>query len=147
MAYRHIVVTIDGSETALAAVKQAATLAKAFDSKVTAIYVLTAEPILGAEFMTLDAMQEEYLSEIREKAQQDLKQAEQLFAEQGISIDSKICEGFPVHHEIVESAKTLDADLIVMGSHGRKGFKKLVLGSVAQSVLGESHIPVLVVRG
>lgn len=39
-----------------------------------------------------------------------------------------------------------NADLLVMGSHGRTGFKKLVLGSVAQKVLGEIYIPVLIVR-
>ena len=48
--------------------------------------------------------------------------------------------------EIIKEAETSKADLIVIGSHGRTGLKRLFLGSVAQSVLGEAHIPVLVVR-
>ncbi|EMP8612981.1 universal stress protein, partial [Acinetobacter baumannii] len=55
-------------------------------------------------------------------------------------------EGFVVHEEIIQAAQELNADLIVMGSHGRTSVRKLVLGSVAQKVLGESHIPVLIVR-
>ena len=48
---------------------------------------------------------------------------------------------------IIEAAEAGGADLIVMGSHGRSGFEKLVLGSVAQRVLSHAHQPVLVVRG
>ena len=51
-----------------------------------------------------------------------------------------------VHREIIKEAETSKADLIVIGSHGRTGLKRLFLGSVAQNVLGEAHIPVLVVR-
>ena len=47
---------------------------------------------------------------------------------------------------VVQSAKTIGADLIVMGSHGRSGLEKLVLGSVTQAVLSHTHLPVLVVR-
>jgi len=53
---------------------------------------------------------------------------------------------YTVNGEIISAAQNLGADLIIMGSHGRTGFKKFILGSVAQKVLGESHIPVLVVR-
>jgi len=47
---------------------------------------------------------------------------------------------------VVQSAKSIGADLIVMGSHGRSGLEKLVLGSVTQAVLSHTHLPVLVVR-
>ncbi len=47
---------------------------------------------------------------------------------------------------VVEAADSLKADLIVMGSHGRSGLEKVVLGSVAQAVLSHTHLPVLVVR-
>ena len=51
-----------------------------------------------------------------------------------------------IHREIARAATEMNADLIVMGSHGRTGLKKLFLGSVAQSVLGEGNVPVLIVR-
>ncbi|OUY06358.1 universal stress protein [Acinetobacter populi] len=147
MAYQHILVPVDGSDTSLVAVKQAADLAKAFGSKVTAICVLTLDPFIGVEFINTRDMQDDYLKQARAGIQQILDQAKQQFAQQGIEVDTKIVEGQIIHKEIVNAVEQLHADLLVIGSHGRKGIKKMVLGSVAQSVLGEINIPVLVVRG
>ncbi|MFU8927129.1 universal stress protein [Acinetobacter puyangensis] len=147
MAYQHILVPVDGSDTSLVAVKQAADLAKAFGSKVTAICVLTLDPFIGVEFINTQDMREDYLKQARLGVQQILDQAKQQFAQEGIDVDTQIVEGQIIHKEIVGAAEQLHADLLVIGSHGRKGIKKMVLGSVAQSVLGEISIPVLVVRG
>ena len=57
-----------------------------------------------------------------------------------------IGEGHAIHDGILRALESSGADLIVMGSHGRRGLEKLVLGSVAQRVLGVVHIPVMVVR-
>ncbi|MNT95545.1 Universal stress protein family protein [compost metagenome] len=51
-----------------------------------------------------------------------------------------------MHDGILRALESTGADLIVMGSHGRRGLERLVLGSVTQRVLGVVHIPVLVVR-
>ena len=64
----------------------------------------------------------------------------------GVAVEIVVGEGHSVHNGIMEAAKATGADLIVMGSHGRKGLEKLVLGSVTQRVLADSMIPVLVVR-
>ena len=64
----------------------------------------------------------------------------------GINAEAKLLEGQTVHTEIVKAAQDANADLIIIGSHGRTGLKKFFLGSVAQSVLGSSDIPVMVVR-
>jgi len=55
-------------------------------------------------------------------------------------------EGHAVHDGIQRAVESTGADLIVIGSHGRRGLEKLVLGSVTQKVLGVSRVPVLVVR-
>ncbi|MPN62595.1 TRAP-T-associated universal stress protein TeaD [bioreactor metagenome] len=75
-----------------------------------------------------------------------LAAAKAKFNEQGLEVETKLLEGQVIHREIVRAAEDSHADLIIIGSHGRTGLKKLFLGSVAQSVLGESHIPVLIVR-
>lgn len=147
MTYRHIMVTIDGSDTALAAVRHAVILAKAFACPVTAVSVLTPEPVLGAEFMTTDALESSLPKALYQKALHDLQIAEQLFLAEHVPIRTHISEGVSIHEEIVQLASELDADVIVMGSHGRTGLKKLVLGSVTQNVLGIATVPVLVVRG
>ncbi|RYF58056.1 MAG: universal stress protein, partial [Comamonadaceae bacterium] len=67
-------------------------------------------------------------------------------AEAGVAVTTMVGEGHAVHEGILRALEATDADLIVMGSHGRRGLEKLVLGSVTQRVLGAVHIPVLVVR-
>ena len=63
-----------------------------------------------------------------------------------MNAETQILEGQTVHKVIVEATAELAADLIVIGSHGRKGFKKLLLGSVTQAILEEGTVPVLVVH-
>lgn len=147
MAYQHILVPVDGSPTSLVAVQQAANLAKAFGSKITAVCVLTLDPFVGVEFINTQSMQEDYLRQARAGVQEILDKAQQQFADLSVTVETKIVEGQIIHKEIVATAGELNADLVVIGSHGRKGLKKMVLGSVAQSVLGEISVPVLVVRG
>ncbi|MDO4222644.1 MAG: universal stress protein [Acinetobacter sp.] len=146
MAYQHIVVPVDGSRTSLKAVSQAVALAKAFSSKVTAVSVVSLEPFVGVEFVDTRQMSADYVQQARSSVENILQHAQQLFLEQGVEVEQLILEGVSIHKELVKAVEQLNADLVVMGSHGRKGFKKMVLGSVAQSVLGEIHVPVLVVR-
>ena len=101
---------------------------------------------MGVEFVDTRALSERYAQEARQGIQEILDHAKQLFAEQGVVVDTQIIEGIEVHTELVKLVEQVNADLVVMGSHGRKGLKKMVLGSVAQNLLGEIHVPVLVVR-
>ena len=145
MAYQNILVPVDGSETSYAAVAQAAELAKAFGGKITVVQVLALDPYIAAEYIS--ATQTNYLIErARTSVLKTLEEAAAKFSDLGIPVEAKLLEGQVVHREIIKEAETSKADLIVIGSHGRTGLKRLFLGSVAQSVLGEAHIPVLVVR-
>ncbi|KAA8731278.1 universal stress protein [Acinetobacter qingfengensis] len=146
MSFQHILVPIDGSTTSYAAVSKAAELAKAFDSKVTAICVLSLDPFFGVEFINTQDMLETAVKQAHEEVARILTEAKQKFAEYGLVVDTKVIEGNEINKAIVEAAKELQTDLVVIGSHGRKGLKKFVLGSVAQSILGEISVPVLVVR-
>ncbi len=145
MLYQHILVPIDGSETSMVAMKEAIKLGKALNSKITVVQVMALDPFIADVYVKTGQTNEliertrTYLLDILEKAKQE-------FANEGITVETKLLEGFVVHKEIIQAAQDLNADLIVMGSHGRTGVRKLVLGSVAQKVLGESHIPVLIVR-
>ena len=145
MTYQHILVPVDGSETAYTAVKQATALAQAFGSKVTLVEILTLDPYIAAEYITAKQTNE-FIERARAAIVANLSEAKAKFEEQGISVNTLVLEGQVISREIVKSAQTLQADLIVMGSHGRTGIKKLFLGSVAQSVLAETDVPVMVVR-
>ena len=146
MSYQHILVPVDGSETSFSAIRHAADLAKSYDSQVTALLVLINDPFVNVEFIDAKHQLESYLAQAKRHADDVLEQVKQKFAEYGIEPELKIIEGQVVAHEVTQTAQELNADLIVIGSHGRKGIKKLFLGSVAQSILTEAKMPVLVVR-
>ena len=145
MAYQNILVPVDGSETSFAAVAKAAELAKAFGSKITVVQVLTLDPYIAAEYITANQTND-LIERARASIVKTLEEAKQKFTEQGIEAETKLLEGQVIAREITNAAKDLNADLIVIGSHGRTGLKKLFLGSVAQSILSEGTTPVLVVR-
>lgn len=143
--FKHILVPVDGSATSLLAVNKAAALAKAFDSAVTAVYVLDPYPFtgVGADFAYGQA---QYLNAATSEANKALEEAQKIMQEAGVSAKIIVGEGHAVHEGIARVAENVGADLIVMGSHGRRGLEKLVLGSVAQRVLQAARMPVLVVR-
>ncbi|UNT62529.1 universal stress protein [Acinetobacter towneri] len=145
MAYQNILVPVDGSETSFAAVAKAAELAKAFGSKITVVQVLTLDPYIAAEYITANQTND-LIERARSSIVKTLEEAKQKFTEQGVEAETKLLEGQVIAREITNAAKDLNADLIVIGSHGRTGLKKLFLGSVAQSILSEGTTPVLVVR-
>ncbi len=143
--FKHILIPVDGSNTALNAVGKAAGLAQAFGSKVTALYVVDPYPFtgVGADFAY---GQSQYLTAATAEANTALDAAKAVLEKAGVQVETTIGEGHAVHDGIARAAETLGADLIVMGSHGRRGLEKLMLGSVTQRVLGVAHVPVLVVR-
>ncbi len=143
--FKHILIPVDGSETAQKAVEKAAGLAKAFGSAATVIYVIDPYPFtgLGSDFAYGQA---EYLSAATVEAEQAIQAAKQLLEQSGVVPQTRVVEEHAAWRGILEAAKTTGADLIVMGSHGRHGIEKIVLGSVAQRVLSHSHLPVFVVR-
>ncbi|KYQ79509.1 universal stress protein [Acinetobacter lactucae] len=145
MLYQHILVPIDGSETSMVAIKEAIKLGKALNSKITVVQVMALDPFI-ADVYVKTGQTNDLIERTRTYLLDILQQAKQEFTNKGLTVETKLLEGFVVHEEIIQAAQNLNADLIVMGSHGRTGVRKLVLGSVAQKVLGESHIPVLIVR-
>jgi nucleotide-binding universal stress UspA family protein len=144
--FKHILVPVDGSDTAQAAVSKAAGLAQAFGSRVTAIYVIDPYPFTGLG-SDLAYGQAEYLTAAAAEAKESTEAAHATLAQAGVSDEIRVVEAHNVWRGIIDTAREVGADLIVMGSHGRRGLEKLVLGSVAQSVLTHAPLPVLIVRG
>ena len=144
--FKHLLVPIDGSPTSQLAVDKAIGLARAFSSAVSVLFVIDPYPFtgVGADF---SYGQVQYLSAAKAEANEALAAARQVFDAAGVQVSASVVESHSVWRGIVEASEAGGADLIVMGSHGRSGIEKLVLGSVAQRVLSHSHLPVLVVRG
>jgi nucleotide-binding universal stress UspA family protein len=143
--FKHILLPVDGSETAQKAVEKAAGLARAFGSDVTAIYVIDPYPFtgLGSDFAYGQA---EYLSAATVEAREATEAARATLEQAGVKVTTSVIEAHAAWRGIIDTATALGADLIVMGSHGRRGLEKVVLGSVAQRVLSHAHQPVFIVR-
>ena len=146
MSYQQILVPVDGSEISFSAVKKAAILAKAFNSQLTLISLVAEDPFTDADFYYSSAIMKEYFVQAYTNAEAALKEALTITESEGVDAQSKIVKGQVSAEGVVEAANEVKADLIVMGSHGRKGFKKMLLGSFAQDVLSNTELPVLVVK-
>lgn len=144
--FKHILVPVDGSSTSTKAIQQAAVMAKAFSCEVTAVCVIDnyAFTGVGTEFAF---GQSEYLKAATAEAHQAIDAARKYFEGDGTVVHASVLEGQAVYKSILEAAEASAADLIIMGSHGRKGLEKLVLGSVAAQILAHTHLPVMIVRG
>jgi nucleotide-binding universal stress UspA family protein len=144
--FNHILVPIDGSETSMLAVSKASGLALAFGSRITLIHVVDNYPFIGvgADYAL---GQNEYLAAATSSANAALARGVAALAAEGLHSDQRVIDGHVVHEGIVDTAIAIGADLIVMGSHGRTGIEKLLLGSVTQRVLQDARVPVLVVKG
>lgn len=143
--FKHILVPADGSDNAHRAIAKAIGLAQAFKSKVSVIYVIDPYAFtgVGTDFAYGQA---EYLAAATAEGNEALRVAREAFEAAGIDTTTAVVEGHAVYKGILDSAANLGTDLIVMGSHGRRGLQKLMLGSVTSQVLSHAHLPVLVVR-
>jgi nucleotide-binding universal stress UspA family protein len=143
--FKHILVPVDGSPTSDLAIDKAVAMAKAFGSVVTAICVIDPYPFtsVGTDYVYGET---QYLSTATAEANEAVKGAREAFEAAGIPVKVQVVEGHAVYKGILTTAESVGADLIVIGSHGRRGIEKWVLGSVAQRVLSHAHVPVLVVR-
>lgn len=143
--FKHILVPVDGSTTSQLAVDKAIGLAKAFGSLVTTIFIIDPYPFTGVG-TDFSYGQAEYLSAATAEANAAIKTAKAQFEAEGVSVEASVVEAHAIWRGVVQAAESVQADLIVMGSHGRSGLEKLVLGSVTQAVLSHTHLPLLVVR-
>ena len=144
--FNKILVPVDGSETAHLALDKAGALAKSFGSQVVLLTVIEPFPALTMSEMDLGIAQQQYAQIAQQQADTTLLKASAAMQALGIEAQEMRLEGVSAWRGIVETAHMLEVDLIVMGSHGRKGLERWVLGSVAQKVVSHAERSVLVVH-
>lgn len=145
MSYQNILVPIDGSETSLHVIKHVVELARAFNSKVTVTQVMTLDPYIAFEYQA-HGISNQLIERARKLIKENLEAAQSQFSEAGLSVETQLLEGENIPRTITQTIADSNFDLIVMSSHGRSGFKKFIMGSVAQSLMTEVQIPILVVK-
>ncbi|HEY6639982.1 MAG TPA: universal stress protein [Nitrospiraceae bacterium] len=136
-----ILVPVDFSDCSLDAVEYAAMVARQAGASLTLLHVL--EPVsYGLDF---DLGHFRSREDVRESWTKRLEELASSHRHPNMPIEYRLRGGFPAD-SILDSAKTLPCDLIVMGTHGRRGISRTISGSVAEAVLRKAHCPVIAVR-
>ena len=148
--YKNMLVPVDGSESSELALAEAIRLAKSIGATLCLMHVV-AEFVfapMDSSYMS-SAYYADVIAALRETGREVLGRAEGKVRQAGVEPRSVFVETFGrrVAELVVEQAKVWPADLIVMGTHGRRGLRRLVLGSDAEWVLRSTPVPVLMVRG
>jgi nucleotide-binding universal stress UspA family protein len=143
--YRKILVPTDGSDCAGAGLEHAIKLAQQCGASLRLLTVIDLATV-AADWAGAEAWQT-LLSSLREHSRGVLEAAQRRASEAGLACESEAVElpAGRVADAIVTAASDCGCDLIVMGSHGRRGVSRVLLGSDAELVLRSSRVPVLVV--
>ena len=144
--FKKILVPTDGSSLAHKAADIAAELAQSQGAQVIGVYVIDPFPFIGVGDASAIGLQA-YMSEVQASAGQALADVRKLCEARGVAFAGDTIERGSPYEGILETAKAEGCDVIVMGSHGRKGVEALILGSVAQKVLTHAKVPVMVIKG
>lgn len=146
--YQRILVATDGSTLSKKAVASAIELAKALGAELVALKVIARYPTSYFEGSIAMSPQDIARAE-KQWAEHGLEIVQAVKAkaeEQGVKARAVTVKSDLVAASVIAAAKKHKCDVIVMASHGRRGIKRLLLGSETQQVLTHSHLPVLVLR-
>jgi len=145
--YSKILVPVDGSPTSSRGLQEAIKLARLTGARLRLIHVV--DEISFATGMEAATMATgEMLTLLREGGARLLKRARARVEKAGVPVDTVLCDSIAgrVCDQVVEQAAAWRADLIVLGTHGRRGFGRLLLGSDAEMIVRLAKVPVLLVR-
>jgi nucleotide-binding universal stress UspA family protein len=141
---KKILIATDGSDSAHEAVELGLELAAEHGTTAHVVHVV--QPVDVMPYSNFAYVAPALPHEVNVDDLAPLRAAEKIAARKHVSVQTEVLKGYPAQ-EIVAYADSIDADLIVVGSHGRGAFTSALLGSVSRGVLHESRRPVLVVRG
>ncbi|KAB1194574.1 universal stress protein [Haloferax sp. MBLA0076] len=140
--YSHILFPTDGSECADAALDHALDHAEMYDATIHALYVADVREVgHAAPAVSLGKVRDA----LHDSGRDVLERVARTARAAGIDVETTVTEGTP-ESEILEFADRDDIDLVVMGTHGRSGLDRYLIGSVAERVVRSSPVPVLTVR-
>jgi len=141
--YEKILIATDGSEYTKNAVDYGIDIAKSTGAKLFAIYVVDTAAFAS---IPMDAAWESMYELLKQEGDLAIKYVAQRAEAEGLEVEGNLIEGHPAD-EIIRYSEKNSISLIVMGTLGKSGLDRFLLGSVAEKVVRNSKIPVLVVRG
>ncbi|MGO4392384.1 universal stress protein [Variovorax sp. M-6] len=145
--YQRILVPVDGSPTSTRGLREAIGIAKLTQGRLRLFHVID-ELSFALAMDAYTGYAGDWLNVLREKGRNLLEEAKATAQGSGIEADTVLCDHFSgsVHDQVTAEASKWPADLIVLGTHGRRGVGRLVMGSSAENILRYASVPVLLVR-
>ncbi len=146
LEFKNILVATDGSRYSVAAASEAIGIAKLNNSKLTVLSVVPSELMPPTDLEMAIGQRDLVAEKEMKEAEKNAKAVKDAAQKAGVAVQAFVMSGKPAE-AIIETAKEKSADLIVLGSHGRTGLEKLLMGSVAERVIVLATSAVLVVKG
>ena len=146
--FTRIMLATDGSKLSQKAVKNAIDMASKFNAELVAVKVIPryVQTYFEGSFTVADIDVKSIEAQWAAGAQQVLDKISSSAAAKGVSVKTSVIKSDDISEGLIKAANKMKVDLIVMASHGRKGIKRVLLGSETQNVLTHSEVPVLVLR-
>ena len=146
--YAKILVPVDGSDTADRGLQEAIAMATKLDAKLLLLHVIDPYPMIGGVEYASAAAWRECNESVRASGKRVLEAAHTAAVAAGVAVEDRLDDSGAsrVADVITETARAQNCDLIVMGTHGRRGFSHLAMGSDAERVARQSPVPLLLVR-
>lgn len=143
--YETILFPTDGSDASLRALDHAIELAETYGATLHVLYVVDVSYSYG-DFDGAAVDLTPMFEALREEGERTIETVEERAEAAGVDVVGATREDGAVHRVILEYAEEIDADLLVMGTHGRRGLDRWLLGSVTERVVRAADVPVLTVR-
>lgn len=138
--YDEILVPTDGSPAAEAAIEHAIDLAVNYDARIHGLYVVDA-----TAFASVESGTELVVEALEAEGRQAVERITQATSEAGVDVETTVYSG-TAYRGILDYVDDHDVDLVVMGTHGRRGVERFLLGSVTERVVRSADVPVMTVR-
>ena len=148
MAYKRILVPVDGSPTSKAGLREAISLAKAQQGARLQLVHVADQHYIGMMGLEAASAIDDLMESTKRVGRSILRNAEASARKAGVEASAVLLETLtgPAADPIVRQAKKWGADLIVLGTHGRRGVRRLLMGSDAEQIVRNAPVPVLLVR-
>jgi nucleotide-binding universal stress UspA family protein len=145
--YQKILVPIDGSDTATRGLREAIKLAAGSQATIRLVHIVNTAP-LAVAYGGMPSETDNFIGRLLAAGKEALKEAEGIVSQAGLKSESVTIETMVDNtgELLIKQAAQWPADLIAMGTHGRRGLGRLVLGSTAEYVLRHTSIPMLLLR-
>ncbi|MHB8120456.1 MAG: universal stress protein [Methanothrix sp.] len=142
---KKILVATDGSETSMRAAENAVSIGKKAGATVTAVYVVDVHRLAQLPgYAAMPGIKDNLMELMFKEGSEALEEIGDMTRDAGVAYERAVAEGDP-GEELLKLCSDPGFDLIVLGTIGKSGLKRFLLGSVAEKVLRHSHVPVLVV--